>query len=189
MMSFVLTAIILVSLVFAAVTGNMGKLSNSILQDSTSAVRLSLELLGSMCLWSGVMNVAEKSGLTNKISKALSPIIRFLFKGIEPSDKAGKAIAMNMTANMLGLGNAATPLGLEAMKNMNVSGDIASDNMITFVVLNTASIQLIPATVAALRIQAGSQSPLDILPAVWITSITSVTVALLFSRLCRRRKV
>lgn len=151
-----------------------------------SAVSLVLSLLGMMCLWSGLMKIAQESGLTDLLSKALSPITKRLFKGLNPRGEAVSAICMNMAANFLGLGNAATPLGIKAMCEMakeEHTKTTATNNMAMFVVLNTAALQLIPTTIAVLRMQNGSAAPLDILPATWISSLTSITVGVIMARL------
>ena len=132
------------------------------------------------------MRVAEKAGLTEKLSRLLAPVLRLLFPGLSPSSSAARAILMNMSANFLGLGNAATPFGLKAMEELqklNPEKTTASRHMITFVVLNTASIQLLPTTVATLRLKYGSVNPMQILPAVWITSIGAAAAALLMANL------
>ncbi|MEG1869620.1 MAG: nucleoside recognition domain-containing protein [Oscillospiraceae bacterium] len=195
MMTWVFGGLILASLVFAAMSGNMSQLSSAALNESANAVELVITLMGTICLWSGLMNVADKSGLTGKISNLLSPIISLLFNDMDKNSPAAKAISMNMTANLLGLGNSATPLGICAMKEMEKElkdKTTASDNMITFVVLNTASLQLIPTTTAMLRLKAGCQTPLDILPAVLICSALSVgsgvIAAKILSKVRRRHK-
>jgi len=127
------------------------------------------------------MRIAEKAGVTSALAKAFSPLLSRLFKGLDTNGKAFHAICMNISANMLGLGNAATPLGIEAvtaMKEEEGCTDTASRNMIIFTVMNTASITLIPSTAASLRLKFGSSSPLDILPAVWITSAAALIASL-----------
>lgn len=179
---------ILLSVIFGIMNGKIAQVSTAALEESGRTVTLIISLAGIMCLWSGLMNVADKSGLTQKISRLFSPVLSLLFRGIKPDSPAAKAISMNITANLLGLGNAATPLGIAAMRELeatNQNPSIASNDMITFVVLNTASLQLIPTTTAALRMQAGSASPFDILPAVWAASLASVVVAVLLSVLFR----
>jgi spore maturation protein A len=144
-----------------------------------------------MCLWGGIMRIAEKGGLTTVLARGLAPLMRLLFPGLDPDGPACRSILMNMAANMLGLGNAATPLGLKAMEELdkaNPHPGIASNHMVTFVVLNTASIQLIPTTVAALRLQYGAASPLNILPAVWVTSLASAVVAVILSKILGSRE-
>ncbi|MEG2813722.1 MAG: nucleoside recognition domain-containing protein [Oscillospiraceae bacterium] len=160
--------------------------SNSAINESAKAVELSFSLLGSMCLWSGLLNIAKKSGLTKKIAKFLAPIVKLIFNKIDTTSYLFELICMNITANMLGLGNAATPIGIKAMQEMqkseNANGNIASNNMVIFVLLNTASVSIIPTTVATLRLKAGSATPLDILPAVWITSITALIFAITLAK-------
>ncbi len=191
MMTWIFSGMILLSVVLGAMNGRITQVSSAALNEGGKAIALVISLAGIMSLWSGLMNVAEKSGLTEKFSRLFSPILRLLFKGLDPKSSAAKAISMNMAANMLGLGNAATPLGVAAMRELEVlnrTPAVASDYMVTFVVLNTASLQIIPTTTAALRLQAGAASPFDILPAVWVTSIISVVSVLVMSRLLRRNK-
>ena len=178
-MKWVFFAIIAVSVVFAGITGNMGGLSTSIMTEAGAAVDLALTLAAVICLWSGIMRVAQSAGLVEMLSKIFSPLLSKIFRGINPKGRAMGYIVLNLTANLLGLGNAATPFGLAAMRELEreeQTGASASNNMILFVVMNTASLQLIPTTVAALRLSAGSSSPLDILPAVWITPLSSVII-------------
>lgn len=185
-MNIIFVIMIVLSLVFALGTGRLPQLSQATMTQAQSAVTLVISLTGMMCLWGGLMKIAQESGLTDILRKLLSPITRHLFKGLNPKGEAVSAITMNIVANLLGLGNAATPLGLKAMHEISKEQSCkkrASDDMIVFVVINTAAVQLIPATVAMLRQQAGSQTPLDILPAVWITSIVSVTVAVVVTKL------
>lgn len=180
-MKYLFTAIIIISAIYGMVSGNTEAVSNAVLEEGVNAVELSMYMLGGMCVWGGIMRVAEKSGITAFICRIFAPMAKFLFKGINPKGKAFKAICMNVTANLLGLGNAATPFGIEAMKELEKeekTGDTASPNMVIFTVLNTASITIIPSTVASLRLKHGCQTPLDILPAVLINSLISVSFAL-----------
>lgn len=188
MMKWIFGGMIVLSVVFAFATGNAAEVSNAALNECQNAVQFLLVLLGSMCLWGGFLKIAEKSGLTQIIAKVLSPITRLLFPSLKKDSKAMTAISMNITANLLGLGNAATPLGITAMKALKeeVPGpqeNTASHPMILFILLNTASIQLLPTTIATLRLQNGSAVPMDILPAVLLTSFLSLLVAL-FTALC-----
>lgn len=158
--------------------------------EAGAAVQLVISLAGIMCLWNGLLSVANKAGITRMLSRLLAPAIRFLFKGLDPESDAAQAITMNVSANILGLGNAATPLGLAAMKELDKlarHSQTASDYMVTFVVLNTASLQLLPTTIAAIRLQAGSAAPMEILPAVWLSSLGTVAVGLSLSGLLGRR--
>lgn len=189
MMNFIFVVLILLSIVFAIFSGNIDAVSNAVLSESVNAVELVLKILGGICFWNGIMNVAQKSNLTTAMGKFMYPVTGFLFKGLDKTSKAFAYITMNITVNLLGLGNAATPIGIlavqELAKEENAVPNVASNHMITFVVLNTASIQLLPTTIAFLRLEYGSASPLDILPAIWITSIVSVTSGLLMVALCK----
>lgn len=185
-MKWVITVLIILAILFGALNGKMGDVSNSAIIECTKAVELAITLTGSICLWSGMMRVAQKSGLTKKISRLLSPLTRLIFKGLDKNSYALELISMNITANLLGLGNAATPLGIAAITELNKDvpendKGIASNHMVMLVVLNTASIQLIPTTIATLRLKYGSQTPLDVLPAILISSLLSVTVALMLA--------
>ena len=193
-MKVILIVIPVISLIFAAVNGKMDELSESILSKSGEAVELIISICGIMCFWSGLMRVAEKAGLLEKLSKLLSAPLGLLFGGVKKGGKAMRLICANIAANILGLGNASTPLGLAAMKAISEeqqSGEYATDDMIMLAVLNTASLQIIPATSAALRAANGSQNPMEILPCVWIVSAYSLIVvviaAKLMSRIKRRR--
>ncbi len=191
MMKWIFTGMILISTLFAALNGRISEVSNAIIEGGGSAVTLVISLAGGLCLWSGVMKVAEAAGLTQIVARLLSPITKRLFRGLSADSKAMQAICMNITANLLGLGNAATPLGLEAMRRLaeeEATGTTAGNNMILFVVLNTASIQLIPTTISVLRLNHGAANPMDILPAVLLTSFTALCVGLLFAKLINRRK-
>lgn len=181
MMTWVFSLMIIFSVFLGIVNGKIDAVSIAAINECTSAVELIFSICGVICLWSGLMKVATEAKLTDKIASFLSPITTKLFKGIKPNSPAAKAISMNITANLLGLGNAATPLGLLAMKEMKKMShsSSATNNMIVFVVLNTASLQLVPTTTGILRFQYGSENPFIILPAVWLSSITSVTIAVI----------
>ncbi len=177
MMKYVFGGLIVVSVIIGFVRGDAAAVSNAAISSCADAVTLCLTLCGIICLWSGIMRVAQSSGLTESVAKVLSPLLKKLFKGISSKGEAMQFIVLNITANLLGLGNASTPFGIAAMRaleNEEKSGERATDNMILFVVLNTASLQLIPTTAAALRLQHGSAAPMEILPAVWAVSAVNV---------------
>mgnify|MGYP003499342774 FL=1 len=181
-----INSFIISSFVSGIINGNISDVSNAVLTESVNAVDLGIYMLGAMCVWGGVMRVAEKSGITDILSKFFSPFLKFVFKGIDTKGKAFSAICMNITANLLGLGNAATPFGIEAMKELEKEDnckETASINMIIFAVINTASFTIIPTTVAALRLKNGSENPLEILPAVIITSAITLIVSITFARI------
>lgn len=184
MMKWIFGFMILCSVIFGCISGNIGEVSNSVISEGVSAVELAIYMLGGMCVWGGIMRVADKAGLTEKMCILFKPLARFIFKGINPKGKAFKAMIMNVTANILGLGNAATPFGIEAMKQLEQeehTGDTASDNMILFTVLNTASITLIPTTAAMLRLKHGSVRPFEIIPAVIICSVIILALTMTFT--------
>lgn len=176
-MNVLFAGMIGMSLIFGILCGRLPQLSQAALEQSANAVNLAISLAGSLCLWSGVMKVAERSGATDALSKWMSPVISRLFRAVAPTSKAAKLICMNMAANLIGLGNATTPLGIAAMRELEqISGKrkTATNSMVMFVVLNTASLQIIPTTTAMLRLNAGSRGPMEILPAVWAASLCSV---------------
>ena len=182
-MTWIWTIFLLLSVIFAVGSGQTAALSAAVLEGAGSSVTLALSLAGPLCLWSGLARVMEDSGLTDRLARLLSPVLRRLFPGAWADKAAREALCGNLSANLLGLGNAATPLGIRAVRQMALGAEgRASDELCRLVVLNTASIQLIPATVAAVRAGLGSAAPFDILPAVWITSVCSVTVGLLAAK-------
>lgn len=189
MMKWVMALMMILSVVFALFTGKMAAVSEAFLSECGGAVELALSLVGIICLWSGLMRVAQSAGLTELLAKLFAPLLGRLFRGLKKGGRAMQFITLNLTANLLGLGNASTPFGLAAMRAIETEengGETASHNMILFTVLNTASLQLIPTTVAALRLKNGSSAPMEILPCVWLASAGSLAAALLGASLLRR---
>lgn len=185
MLGYIWGAMLIISLVCSIYTGRIGELSSAALNGAAQAVEFILSLLGVMALWSGLMKIADRGGITAILARIFSPILRILFPDYKPKSPALKAICANMAANLLGLGNAATPFGIAAMKEMekeNKTPKIANRSMVMFVVLNTASIQLIPTTIAAMRAAAGSEQPFDIIVAVWIVSFLSLFVGIITAK-------
>lgn len=168
------------SIFCAAATGRMAQLSGAVLSGASGAVTLVISMTGMMCAWTGLMKIADRGGMTLLLSRALGPAMERLFPNLKKDGPAVRAMCLNITANLLGLGNAATPLGIAAMKELKRQNptDTADNSMVLFVVLNTASVQLIPTFMATLRAQCGSASPLDILPAVWAASLCSLAVGI-----------
>lgn len=176
MLNIIWPLFFIISIVFAFISGNISNLNNSIFEGANSAIETTLTLLGSICLWSGIMNIAMKTSFIEKINKIIKPAIKFLFPEIENNEKISKEVSMNITANILGLGNAATPLGLNAIKSMqkvNKNKDELSNSMIMLIVLNTASLQIIPTTVIAIRSSLNSDNPTKIIVPVWIATIVA----------------
>ncbi len=189
-MNYLFPLFILISIVFSLFTGNADSAASALLDGGGEAIELSLTVMGAMCLWGGLMNVARASGLTKIISDILSPVLCRLMPSLKSNSDAREHVSMNVVSNLLGLGNAATPLGIMAMRDLNSGrlSDKATNDMIVFVVLNTASIQLIPSTLAVLRSQAGSTAPLEILPCIWISSIAAVTVGITVCKVFSRER-
>lgn len=172
-MNYIITLFMVISLLVSIINGNTSELSQSVLQASGKALKTVGSLAGAMALWGGVMKVAEKAGLTNKIALFLRKPISLLFPSLSTQSKAFETICMNITANLFGLGNAATPLGIKAIKHLD-NYENKSRNMAMLVVLNTSSIQLIPITVAALRMAHGSVTPWDCTIPILLVSFLSV---------------
>ncbi len=190
-MSWVWTGMVAVSILAAALSGNMSVLSAAVPKGAQAGVTLAVSMAGSICLWTGVGKLMEKAGLTGKLSKLLRPLLGRIFPSIKTDPVLENHLSANVCANFLGLGNAATPMGIQAAQRMAQGcNGIASDELCKLIVLNTASIQLIPANVAAVRSSLGCSTPFDILPAVWITSLCSaglgVTMAWLLGRLWKK---
>ena len=165
---------IVISFSFAIFSGNIEKLNSSIFESTQNVINLTINLLGTMCLWNGIIKIAENTKIIDTLSKVLKPIIRFLFPELKNNKRIQKEISMNMIANILGLGNAATPLGIKTMESMdkeNVNKERLSDSMMMFIVINTASIQIIPTTVIAIRNSLGSENSTLIVFPVWIATI------------------
>lgn len=185
-MTVIWTGMTALSLLCALALGNAGGLASAALDGAAQAIQLGISMAGVLCLWMGIMEVMDRAGLATKLAALLRPVLRRLFPDFSNDRGVMDTIASNVSANLLGLGNAATPLGLAAMKELekeNRRTPAASQAMVTFVVLNTASLQLLPTTNAYLRLAAGSKEPMEILPAVWLASSVSIGVGVLMTRL------
>ena len=183
-MSYIWFFILLISFVFALLTGNGSALAAAIHKGAQAGITLALSLAGSICLWSGVGALMERIGATAALARFLSPALSRLFPATKNDPILAGDLSSNICANLLGLGNAATPMGIRAAKRLKdpARPALATDQLCRLIIMNTASIQLIPANVAAVRSGLGSAAPFDILPAVWITSICSVSVGLMAAR-------
>lgn len=186
LMSFIWLGMIAAALLFGAARGNSPAVSEAVFSGAQAAVELCLSILGALCLWSAIMEVMRQSGLAESLSRLLSPLLRRIFPRSFADPQCAGAISANFTANLLGLGNAATPAGLKAVERMKDIPDCENE-LCRLVVMNSASLQLIPATVAAIRGSLGADNPFDILPCVWLSSIVSVSVGLISSRLMERK--
>ena len=190
-MSWIWTGMVAISLVAAAIFGNGSALSASVAKGAQAGITLAVSMAGAICLWTGVGKLMEQAGLTGKLSKLLRPLLGRLFPSIKTDIHLENCLSANVCANFLGLGNAATPMGIQAAQRMaRGCNGIANNELCKLIVLNTASIQLIPANVAAVRVSLGCATPFDILPSVWITSLCSaglgVAAASLLGRLWKK---
>lgn len=174
MLNYVWLGMLVAGFIIGIINGRVDEVASAALGSAGKAIELGISLLGIVCLWTGLMSVAEKSGIIGYIAKLLMPLLKFLFPDVPKKHNAMGAIVMNLSANFLGLGNAATPLGLKAiseLQKLNGTKDTATNAMCMFLVLNTSAVQLIPATVIAVRADAHSMNPVEIIVAVWIASI------------------
>lgn len=188
-MSAIWTAMVVISILCGLGTGRTAEVAAGAVEGAAAAVELCLAMAGLLCLWMGVMEIMKRSGLSEKLSALLRPILGRLYPDFAGDRAVMDAISANVSANLLGLGNAATPLGLaaiQAMAERNPSRESPTRGMVLFVVMNTASLQLIPLNMAAMRQSAGSAQPFAILPAVWITSAASLAVCLAACKLLER---
>lgn len=189
MMNAVFPVLLIFSFVSAVVTGRMSELSSAVIDGAESAVQLLVRLVSMLCLWGGIMEIGEQSGITAIFSKAMYPVVALIFPRLRKEKYVLEAISMNITANVLGLGNAATPLGLEAMRRLqsvNSNTSYASDEMVIFVVMNTAAMHIIPTTVATMRGQYDSADPMEIMPAAFLTSFSALLIAIIVAKIGNR---
>ncbi|MDF2523951.1 MAG: nucleoside recognition domain protein [Clostridiales bacterium] len=185
MLNYIWVGMLMIGFVVAIMNGRINEVTQAAMNSAREAIDLSIGLLGIMCLWIGLMTIAEKSGLVRAIAKILKPVMSFLFPGVPKSHPAMGAMVMNLVANFLGLGNAATPLGLKAMnelQKLNPMKDTATHAMSMFLVLNTSAIQLVPATVIAIRVQYKSANPTEVISTIWVASACAMMVGILFAK-------
>ena len=180
-MSWIFTGMVFFSVLFAALSGYGGALSAAAVEGAQAGVKLALSIAGAVCLWSGVGKLMEKIGLTAGLSRLLAPVLGRIFPSTKKDAQLAGSLSANVCANFLGLGNAATPMGIAAVRRMKNPGEptLATNEMCRLIVLNTASIQLLPTNVAAVRSALGCQTPFDILPAVWVSSLCSASLGVL----------
>lgn len=186
MLNILWPAFIMISFIYALFTGKVNEVNNGIFASVSDAVQLSITFLGTICLWNGIMEIVKRTTLMEKLTKLLNPIIKLLFPELKNNPKAKSEISMNIIANVLGLGNAATPLGLKAMKTMqkeNSKKDTLSNSMAMFIVLNTASLQLIPTNVIAIRTSLESGNPTQIILPVWGATIVAAIVGIIATKI------
>lgn len=194
MLNYLWGGMILIAVVYGTVTGNVKAVGNAAVDSSKEAVELCITMLGVMALWTGMMKIAEASGLTKKFRKTVRPVLRFLFPDVPEESKANDYIASNMLANILGLGWAATPFGLKAMtelQKLNVEQggkkEVASRAMCTFLIINISSLQLIPVNIIAYRSQYGSVNPAQIVGPAMVATLVSTLAAVVFVKMTGRK--
>lgn len=186
MLNILWPVFIILSVIYAIIFGNVEELNTGIFNSLSDAVELSITFLGTICLWTGIMKIAQNTSIIRKLNRILRPFINFLFPDLKNNGVAKQEISMNMIANILGLGNAATPLGIKAMKTMqkeNRKKDTLTNSMMMFIVINTASIQLIPTNVIAIRTSLNSQNPTSIIIPVWIATIFAGIIGIIFTKI------
>ncbi len=191
MLNYIWGAMIVISLVVSLFTGRIEQTAAAAATGAAAAIENCISLLGIMCLWTGIAKIGERAGIVDVFSKILRPITRIMFPKLEQDSPAHSAIVMNIVANLLGMGNAATPLGIKAIKELdkiNRKKHIATNEMCMFVVINTASIQLLPVTLISLRQSFGSQNPGEVIVPVWIVSICAIFVGVGVAKLLERRR-
>ncbi len=181
-MSWIWTGMVALSILAAALLGNISALAAAVPKGAQAGITLAVSIAGSICLWTGVGRLMEVAGLTGKLSRLLRPLLGRIFPSVKEDSVLENHLSANVCANFLGLGNAATPMGIQAAQRLAKGcKGIASDELCRLIVLNTASIQLIPANVAAVRSSLGCATPFDILPAVWVTSLCSAGLGVLMA--------
>lgn len=191
MLNLIWPIFLIISFVYGLCFGDISKTNSAIFESTESAVTLCISLLGTICLWNGIMKIAEKTSIIEKLKKILRPILKFLFPKIKKNEEVYTEISMNMVANIMGLGNAATPMGLKAMKSLqkkNENQKVLSNDMFIFIVLNTASIQIIPTTVIAIRNSLGSKNPTAILFPVWIATLCAAVSAIMVAKIMIKKR-
>lgn len=181
---------IIISFVYAIYSGNISNVNNAIFSSAEQTINLCLTLLGTICLWNGIMNIALKTSIIKKLTKILKPFINFLFPDIKDDPKVSEEVSMNIIANILGLGNASTPIGLKAIRSMqenNPNKKILNNSMAMFILINTASLQIIPTTVIAIRTSLGSNNPTKVILAVWFATVAAFLTAIVLGKLLSKK--
>ena len=189
MINYIWFGIIFIGTIFGITTGKIEEVSKAVVNSTTSTVEFMITFVGMMCLWCGVMKIAERSGLTNKIAKVLTPIMKVIFKDAVKNEKALSAMVMNITSNMLGLSNAATPFGIKAMEELekdNKNKGVATNDMALFLVLNTAAIQLIPTSVISIRAACGSSNPAIIIGPAILATGSAARMGVVYCKILQR---
>lgn len=192
MLNLIWPLMIIISIIYAILIGNIDLINSSIFESAKKTVELTLALMGTICLWNGLIQIASETKIIKILMRLIKPMVNYLFPQSKGDENIQEDISMNIIANMLGIGNAATPLGLKAMKKMqekNKDKNKLTDDMATFIILNTASIQIIPTTVIAIRMSLGSNNPTKIIFAVWVSTICAAIVGIVATKICIKLKL
>lgn len=192
MLNYIWGAMIVISLVTSLFTGRVEETASAAATGAASAIESCISLLGIMCLWTGIAKIGERAGIVSVFSKLIRPLTKIIFPKLKEDSPALSAIVMNIVANLIGMGNAATPLGIKAIKELdkiNKEKNKASNEMCMFVVINTASIQLLPATLISLRQSFGSANPGEVIVPVWIVSVCALFVGVCVAKVLERRRL
>lgn len=190
MLNYIWFGMIAIGIAVAFLNGRLDAVTKAVIDSSKSAIEISIELLGVMCMWLGLMRIAEKAGIVERIAMCMKPLTKIIFSKVPSNHPAMGAMIMNIVANLMGLGNAATPLGLKAMgelQKLNKNKETATDSMCMFLVVNTCSVQLIPATLIAIRSATGSSNPTEIIAPVWISSFFAATTGIILAKLMEKK--
>ena len=187
MMNYIWSFMIIGSLAYSIVFNKLDIVTNAMFEGASDAVELTILMFGLITLWNGIMNILSNTSIMNWISKIITPVISRIFSGLDKNSKAYNYICLNFTANLLGLGNASTPLGLNAVRELENEKD-GEKHILKLILINTAALQLIPSTVIGLRSMLGSQNPNSIILHIWICSLISITTALFSYKLLSRSK-
>ena len=190
MLNYIWPILILISFIYAIFSGNIQNLNSSIFESLESVITLSMTLVGTMCLWCGLMEIVKNTSLMKKLIKILRPILNWLFPESKNNEEAMKNISINTISNILGLGNASTPAGIKAMESLqkeNTNKQRLSNSMLMLIVLNTTSIELIPTTVIAIRTSLNAQNPTDIIIPIWISTIIGTLVGIISTKVLIKR--
>lgn len=185
-MNYLWPILILVSYIFSLVSGNISELNNSIFSSVSDVVKLSLTLVGNMCLWSGMIKIIQSTRIMSFLMRILRPLLNWLFPDAKHNEKAMEKLSINTVSNIIGIGNAATSAGLEAMEEMqkeNKKKDTLTKSMVMLIVLNTASVQILPTTIMSIRASLGSQNPADVVVPIWISTITGTIVGVFLTKI------
>ena len=190
MLNIIWPIFIIIGCIYAIISGKISEINNAVFESTNNAIEVIITMFGTVCLWNGIMQIASNTSIVEIIMKIIKPLMRIVFPELKENMIAYKEITMNIIANIMGLGNAATPLGLKAMKSLqkeNNNKKRLTNSMVMFIILNTASLQIIPTTVIAIRNSLGSANPTAMIVPVWIATFCAAFVAIISSKIFMKR--